>query len=258
MTNKKQKQPLEKDLENKINFEETVANLNFAFCPTFPLKVDNKIKKESGFFNSAFSKKEKQNSEIDTSRYFYICYSFKIDGMDQDYFFFQSFSISQFKFFNSEPLFGFFSKEHILLLISQIDEIFSPKEHQKQIYDSYINEYSSSADYLLAVMAEWTKIKLQHFEYLYLSSEEIQEEIEKLTKQIKEIESKSTVKRKRTPKTEFKTESKTNKNGKPAKPTRPTKPKRSKEAGSSESANGTDKKTNTSKNRSVNSKSNKK
>lgn len=247
--NNKQKRSLQKNLENEINFDETAASLNFAFCPTFPLRANNKTKQESGLFNNNLNENEILDSLLDIGRHFYICYSFKFDNYEQDYFFFQSFSATGFKFAESEPLFGFFSKDQILTLISQIDEIFLPSKHDKQIYDSYINEVESSADYLLAVMAEWTKLKLEGFEYLYLTSEDVTKQIEDLTEQIK----KTAVSKTR------KTKSKTNKNGTKPKPkskqspTRGTtkpKPRKPRESG--------DKKKSTTKGRSINSKSNKK
>ena len=261
--NNKQKQSLQKNLENEINFDETAASLNFAFCPTFLLKANNKTKQESGLFDSAELKSETVDSLLDITRYFYICYSFKFDESQHDYFFFQSFAAVGSQFSNSEPVFGFFTKDEILILISQIDESFLPEKHDKQIYDSYINEYSYSADYLLTIMAEWTKIKLQHFEYLYSTSEEVQQEIEKLVKQFKKTEAKSSVKRKNTQKAKTKID-KTDKNGKPTKPTKPTKPRGARKPNpastteSSKPPSRTNKKTDTSKDRSVNPKSNKK
>jgi hypothetical protein len=261
--NNKHEQPLQKDLDNEMNFDELPANLNFAFCPTFLLKANNKTKEESGIFNSVESKSKIVDSLMDIARYFYICYSFRFDESKQDYFFFQSFSAVGSQISSSEPVFGFFTKEEILTLISKIDETFLPRKHEKQIYDSYINEYSSSADYLLTIMAEWTKIKLQHFEYLYSTSEEVQQEMEKLINQFNKTEAKSLAKRKKTQKAEAKTD-KTDKNGKSTKPTKPTKPRGTRKpkpasAGdSSKPASRANKKTDTSKDRRVNSKSNKK
>jgi hypothetical protein len=256
------------NIEDQLNFDEINASLNFAFCPTFPLKVNEKIKEESGLFNSSKIKdNETLHSLLDIGRNFYICYSFKFEDNDKDYFFFQSFSMVGFEIFHSEPLFGFFTTDQILMLISQIDEMFLPQKHEKQIYDSYLNESITSASYLLAIMGEWTKLKLDDFEYLYLTSAETSEQIQELARQINNAKADPKIKNKRKTKSRSKVKtntSKVKKNGTEPSPKR--KPKRKPTAGSksaesnksSKSRAATNKKTNTTKNTGGNSRSNKK
>lgn len=209
------KQLKQEDSDYQLDFDQIEASLNFAFCPTFPLRVNTKTKEESGFFNSSSSKNDKIiDSLLDISRHFYICYSFKFADQKQDYFFFQSFSIAGFEIFHSEPVFGFFSKEQILTLISQIDEMFLPQRHEKQIYDSYISDTTAAASYLLAIMGEWTKLKLEDFEYFYFTSDEVALQIQQLTEQLKSAEA---PKRKKT-NSKTQTRNKVKKDGAKSKP----------------------------------------
>lgn len=154
------------------------SRLNFAFCPSCCLTA---LKENYLHYNIAdelykkFPNQDK-NDLIFAVRYFYICYSLKIEDPqfeNQDYFYFQVFSKLAGHLKPHEPVYGFFDKEKVSSMIQEINEMFSPAGHNKIILDSFAEEIYSDAGTAISELQKWTELKLLEFNKLYFLDSEV-------------------------------------------------------------------------------------
>jgi len=183
MTNmdKKIKNKIEPDI-SKIN-----AALNFAYCPSAALKINTNYMQNSQEFIDLSKGLDKESVFYmsNAMRYFYICYSLKLEGVNPDfeksnYFYFQLFSQIGDQQAASQPVYGFFEDEKIFDLIKDIDSLFEPEKYNKQIFDSFQEEIFANASELIKLMQEWTDLKLSVFNNLYFKDANAVENLYKL------------------------------------------------------------------------------
>ena len=194
------------------NLNQFSASLNFAFCPLKALIASKKLIEEEEEFKLILKNHPDVNSEylLNSFRYFYICYSLKIPDIDKEcknYFYFQLFSQIGDQQSPISPIYGFYSNDQILSMIKDIDNIFHPEMHERQIFESYVDELSGGADELIKLMQDWTSLKLIQFNNFYFQDEhavsnlyKFLENFEKNSKKTKITKKKSSAKSKR-PKT---------------------------------------------------------
>lgn len=156
------------------------ASLNFAFCPVSALK-SSKASRESMMQTEEISLMIMELPEsgidilMDSFRYFYICYSIKVEDIEEenkDYFYFQLFSQIGDQQTAIDPVYGFYTEEQILSMIKDINGMFDPEIHERQIFESYVQEMNGSADDILKLMQDWTQLKILQFNDLYFQDEE--------------------------------------------------------------------------------------
>lgn len=154
------------------------SRLNFAFCPSFPLSLSKSNSSNSEIVEELYKKFSNQNKNdlISAVRYFYICYSLKIEDPQfekQDYFYFQIFSKVAGHLKPHDPVYGFFDREKIYLLIEEINEMFHPSGHDKIILDSFAEDICSDAGSVISELQKWTDLKLLDFNKLYFLDSEV-------------------------------------------------------------------------------------
>ena len=91
----------------------------------------------------------------------------------------------------TSPIYGFYSHDEILSMIKDIDAMFDPEWHERQIFESYVQDLSGSADQLIKLMQEWTSLKLLQFNDLYFQDEKAVFSLYKLIEDSKKLEKKT-------------------------------------------------------------------
>jgi hypothetical protein len=151
--------------------------LNFAFCPSSALSI-----KDDKFANKQIDNMLKEFPNQDANdlknslRYFYICYSFKIEDVsfeNKEYFYFQIFSKIAGHLNPEDPIFGFFEKEKITSMIQDINETFNPQNHDKTILDSFSDYHFLNTDDIVLELQKWTELKLIDFNNFYLADQDV-------------------------------------------------------------------------------------
>jgi hypothetical protein len=164
----------------KHDFDISIFNcgINFAFCPSCLLKLSS----SSGFKDEIAEDLyrdfpgQNKNDLISATRYFYVCYSLKIEDPqfeNQDYFYFQIFSKIAGHLKPHEPTYGFFHKEKVSFLIQEINEMFNPLNHDKVILDSFAENIYSDAGSVISELQKWTELKLIDFNKFYFLNPEV-------------------------------------------------------------------------------------
>jgi hypothetical protein len=161
-------------------FDISVFNtrLNFAFCPSCVLELPESNPLYSDIANELHSEFPNQNKNdlILAVRYFYICYSLKIEDPqfeNQDYFYFQIFSKLAGHLKPHDPVYGFFDKEKISSMIQEINEMFGSVVHDKIILDSFAEDIYSDAGTVVSELQKWTELKLIEFNKFYFLDSEV-------------------------------------------------------------------------------------
>ncbi len=162
---------------NNLKLSDFVGELNFAFCPTSALIASDEFISKNKDVLSIFEEYdiEKIKNIKNAFRYFYICYSISVENINQenkDYFYFQLFLQIGDQQSEMPPIYGFFSYDEIMSFIRDIDAMFVPSIHEKQIFESYTDEIIGTSDIILSLMQDWTTLKLLEFKDLYFRDED--------------------------------------------------------------------------------------
>jgi hypothetical protein len=160
--------------ENKNpNLNQFSASLNFAFCPSKALFPSYSLLQSNEEINSIIKEcgsKTQIEKVLKSFRYFYICYCLKIEDLNQEnknYFYFQLFSQIGDQQSETSPVYGFYNNEEIISMIRDVNNMFSPDEHDKQIFESYVQDLNGNASEIIKLMQDWTSLKLLQFTELY-------------------------------------------------------------------------------------------
>ena len=57
-------------------------------------------------------------------------------------------------------------------MIKDVDNLFSPDTHEKQVFESYLQELEGDASEIIQLMQNWTSLKLLQFNDLYFQDKE--------------------------------------------------------------------------------------
>ena len=171
--------------KTEVNLSEFTSSLNFAFCPSTALIGSQKLIKKNKEIKSLINGYPNQSVDdlSNAFRYFYICYSMKVEGVGQensDYFYFQLYSQMGSLQKSEAPIYGFFENEKILSMIEEIDEMFDPRIHNKKIIDSYVDELISDTDSILTTIKKWTDNKLLEFDNYYFQDKNVIDSLRKI------------------------------------------------------------------------------
>jgi hypothetical protein len=157
---------------NNNKLADFFGGLNFAFCPSAPIKAENLNildYPDMKSFLDIFPEEVKEKL-IPCLRYFYVCYSINIENIKQentDYFYFQLFFQLGSQQKPMTPFYGFYKEEEILLMIKEIDGKFGEKMIEKNVFEMYNDEIKGSVDEIAELMQAWTDLKLLEFSKLY-------------------------------------------------------------------------------------------
>ncbi len=174
MQNKNTKgESVDSDQPSLKNFS---ASLVFGFCPMEALIASDEFTLNSEEIKLLVKEcpRDKIKNIIGAFRYFYICYCLKIEELDQDnknYFYLQTFSQIGDQQTPAAPIYGFYNNEEIMSMIKDVDNLFSPDTHEKQVFESYLQELEGDASELIQLMQNWTLLKLLQFNDLYFQDE---------------------------------------------------------------------------------------
>ena len=163
------------------------ASLVFGFCPTRALMASDELTLNSEEIKALIKEcpKSKIKNILGAFRYFYICYCLKLEQLDQDnknYFYLQTFSQISNQQTPAAPVYGFYNNEEIMSMIKDVDNLFSPDTHEKQVFESYLQELEGDASELIQLMQNWTSLKLLQFNDLYFQDEEAVRNLYELVK----------------------------------------------------------------------------
>jgi hypothetical protein len=153
------------------------ASLVFGFCPMEALIASTELTSNSEEIKLLAKEcpRNKIKNILGAFRYFYICYCLKIEELEQDnknYFYLQTFSQIGDQQTPAAPIYGFYNNEEIMSMIKDVDNLFSPDTHEKQIFESYLQELDGDASQLIELMQNWTSLKLLQFNDLYFQDED--------------------------------------------------------------------------------------
>jgi len=148
------------------------ASLVFGFCPVGALMASNDLTLKSQEIKSIIQEcpEDKIKNILGAFRYFYICYCLKLEELDQvnkNYFYLQTFSQIGDQQTPAEPIYGFYDNEQIMSMIKDVDNLFYPDSHEKQVFESYLQDLEGDASQLIELMQNWTSLKLLQFNNLY-------------------------------------------------------------------------------------------
>jgi hypothetical protein len=165
----KEKKSIDYDQPSLKNFS---ASLVFGFCPTKALMASDELTLNSEEIKLLVKEcpRNKIKNILGAFRYFYICYCLKIEELEQDnknYFYLQTFSQISDQQTPAAPIYGFYNNEEIMSIIKDVDNLFNPDEHEKQVFESYLQELEGDASQLIELMQNWTSLKLLQFNDLY-------------------------------------------------------------------------------------------
>lgn len=152
------------------------ASLVFGFCPMEALTASDELTLNSEEIKLLVKEcpEPKIKNILGAFRYFYICYCLKLEQLDQDnknYFYLQTFSQISNQQTPAAPIYGFYNNEEIISMIKDVDNLFSPDTHEKQVFESYLQELEGDASQLIELMQNWTSLKLLQFNDLYFQDE---------------------------------------------------------------------------------------
>ena len=152
------------------------ASLVFGFCPIGALTASDELTLNSEEIKALIKEcpKPKIKNILGAFRYFYICYCLKLEQLDQDnknYFYFQTFSQISDQQTPAAPVYGFYNNEEIMSMIKDVDNLFNPDTHEKQVFESYLQDLEGDASQLIELMQNWTSLKLLQFNDLYFQDE---------------------------------------------------------------------------------------
>lgn len=152
------------------------ASLVFGFCPMSALVASDELTINSKEIKLLMKEcpKNKIKNLLGAFRYFYICYCLKLEELDQDnknYFYFQTFSQVGDQQTQAAPIYGFYNNEEIMSMIKDVDNLFYPDTHKKQVFESYLQDLDGDASELIQLMQNWTSLKLLQFNELYFQDE---------------------------------------------------------------------------------------
>lgn len=170
MRNKNIKQKLiDSDQPSLKNFS---ASLVFGFCPVGALMASDDLTLNSQEIKAIIQEcpEDKIKNILGAFRYFYICYCLKLEELEQDnknYFYLQTFSQIGDQQTPAEPIYGFYNNEEIMSMIKDVDNLFDPDSHEKQVFESYLQDLEGDASQLIELMQNWTSLKLLQFNDLY-------------------------------------------------------------------------------------------
>jgi hypothetical protein len=169
----KEKKSTDADQPSLKNFS---ASLVFGFCPTKALAASDELTLNSEEIKLLVKEcpRNKVKNILGAFRYFYICYCLKIEELDQDnknYFYLQTFSQISDQQTPAAPVYGFYNNEEIISMIKDVDNLFNPDSHDKQVFESYLQELEGDASQLIELMQNWTSLKLLKFNDLYFQDE---------------------------------------------------------------------------------------
>ena len=171
------------------------ASLVFGFCPLNALSASYELFNSSEEIKSIIKECESTDqieNILRSFRYFYICYCLKLEDLNQEnknYFYFQLFSQIGDQQTPTNPVYGFDNNEEIVSMIRDIDNMFSPDSHEKQIFESYVQDFSGNASELIEIMQDWTASKLSQFNDLYFQDKRAIHSLHKLLEQKEEVTS---------------------------------------------------------------------
>ena len=153
------------------------ASLVFGFCPIGALTASDELTLNSEEIKLLVKEcpKPKIKNILGAFRYFYICYCLKLEQLDQDnknYFYLQTFSQISDQQTPAAPVYGFYNNEEIMSMIKDVDNLFSPDTHEKQVFESYLQELEGDASEIIQLMQNWTSLKLLQFNDLYFQDKE--------------------------------------------------------------------------------------
>jgi hypothetical protein len=153
------------------------ASLVFGFCPRTALIASTELTSNSEEIKLLAKEcpRNKIKNILGAFRYFYICYCLKIEELEQDnknYFYLQTFSQIGDQQTPAAPIYGFYNNEEIMSMIKDVDNLFSPDTHEKQVFESYLQELDGDASQLIELMQNWTSLKLLQFNDLYFQDED--------------------------------------------------------------------------------------
>lgn len=173
--------------KTEVKLSEFMSSLNFAFCPSAALIGSQKLIKKNKEIKSLIKDYPNQSADdlSNAFRYFYICYSMKVEEVGQknnDYFYFQLYSQMGSLQKSEPPIYGFFENEKILSMIQEIDDMFEPKKHDRKIIDSYVEELISDTDSILKSIKKWTDNKLLEFDNYYFQDKKVVDSLRKIIK----------------------------------------------------------------------------
>ena len=170
----------------KQNLDLSVFNcsLNFAFCPSIALSIKDNFLENKKFDDlvKEFPNQDR-NDLLSALRYFYICYSFKVDNAqfeNQEYFYFQIFSKIAGHLNPENPIYGFFDKEKVTSMIQEINEMFDPQNHDKIILDPFGEDFLANANEMIVELQKWTELKLLDFNKDYFLNNEVLNSLAKM------------------------------------------------------------------------------
>jgi len=184
---------------NNPDLNQFSASLNFAFCPSKALSPSYSLLQSNEEINSIIKEcasKTQIEKILKCFRYFYICYCLKLEDLNQEnknYFYFQLFSQIGDQQSPTTPVYGFYNNEEILSMIRDIDNMFNPENHDKQIFESYVQNLNGNASDLLKLMQDWTSLKLLQFTELYFQDHDAIQNLRELL--VQEEESKKNTKK---------------------------------------------------------------
>lgn len=189
---------MKKISQKNQNLNQFSASINFAFCPMRALVASRNLMMENDEIKTTVKDFPEIDAEslLNSFRYFYICYSIKVEDIEQenkDYFYFQLFSQIGEEQAATSPIYGFYSHDEILSMIKDIDAMFNPEWHERQIFESYTEDLNGSADQLIKLMQEWTSLKLLQFNDFYFQDEKAVFSLYKLIEDAKKLEKKTEV-----------------------------------------------------------------
>lgn len=177
--------------EENVDLSDFNCRLNFAFCPSQPVVAsssETQNEQVKGLILE-FPNQDK-NDLLSVLRYFYICYSLRVDDIqfkNQDYFYFQAFSKIAGNLKSEDPFYGFFDRDKIPYMIQEINEMFNPKNHDKVILDSFAEDVFSTANYIISELQKWTDLKLIDFNKSYFLDTEVLISLVKIIESEKKI-----------------------------------------------------------------------
>ena len=169
----KEKKSIDAEQPSLKNFS---ASLVFGFCPMEALIASDELTLNSEEIKALIKEcpKDKIKNILGAFRYFYICYCLKLEQLDQDnknYFYLQTFSQISDQQTPAAPIYGFYNNEEIMSMIKDVDNLFNPDTHEKQVFESYLQDLEGDASQLIELMQNWTSLKLLQFNDLYFQDE---------------------------------------------------------------------------------------
>jgi hypothetical protein len=176
-----------KKIENNFDLSKFNAELNFAYCPSEALTLTPELKHSTEEFKELSKDLDARCIKYLAAamKYFYVCYCIKIENLNNEenhYLYFQLFSQVGDQQSAALPIYGFYSYESILSIIKDIDSMFVGENYNKQLFDTFQNEFCGTADQIIKSMQDWTSLKLLSFNDMYFKNQSAVESLSYLIK----------------------------------------------------------------------------